>query len=213
MEKIAVFLDQDNNISSFLEGTLIKIFEKDQKKWKINKLIPIDMTKVKGIMAIRHRFQKLIDEFDDCKIVVVKKGFGVAYSVFYAEDFSVWELPGKAEEVLDVVLSREKEQDTIREKEEEEKSNNYVKKIKEGEYYLDLIKLQLEEPEVSSKKALIPFIENIAFEALKLRCCHVPPWLRDHSEDQNLSFEVEKISNSDYEVTIKTINNINGKGE
>jgi len=201
MEKIAVFLDKNNNICSFLDGTVVKIFERNEKEWKINKLISVDMTNVTGIRAIRHRFQNLIDEFDDCKIVVVKKGFGVAYSVFYAEDFSVWELPGKAEEILDEVLSREKEHEIIEKEEEEEKS--YVEEVKKGEYYLDLIKLQLEDPEVSSKKALVPFIENTAFEALKLRCCHVPPWLRSHSENKNLSFEVEKITNQDYQVTIK----------
>ena len=201
MEKIAVFLDEDNNISSFLDGKVVKIFEKDEKKWTVNKVVPVDMTKVTGIRAIRHGFQNLIEDFDDCKIVVVKKGFGIAYSVFYAEDFSVWELPGKAEEVLDEVLSREKEHDTL--EDEEEKKNNYVEEVKEGEYFLDLIKLQLVEPEVSSKKALLPFIENTAFEALKLRCCHVPPWLKSHSENKNLSFEVEKINNQDYQVTIK----------
>lgn len=201
MEKIAVFLDQNNNISSFLDGTVVKIFKKNEKEWKVNKLISVDMTEVTGIRAIRHRFQNLITEFDDCKIVVVKKGFGVAYSVFYAEDFSVWELPGKAEEILDEVLNREKEHEIIQKEEEKEKS--YVEKVKHGEYYLDLIKLQLEDPEVSSKKALVPFIENTAFEALKLRCCHVPPWLRSHSENKNLSFEVEKITDQDYHVTIK----------
>ncbi|PRR84624.1 Fe-only nitrogenase accessory AnfO family protein [Clostridium vincentii] len=203
MEKIAVFLDQDNNISSFLDGAVVKIFQKDKEGWKVNKLIAVDMTKVKGIRAIRHGIQDLINQFDDCKIVVVKKRFGIAYSVFYAQDFSVWELPGKkAEEILDDVLNREKEHDCL-EKEEEEKKNSYVEEVKHGEYYLDLIKVQLEDPEVSSKKALLPFIENTAFEALKLRCCHVPPWLRSHSENKNLSFEVAKITNQDYEVIIK----------
>jgi len=201
MEKIAVFLDQNNDISSFLDGAVVKIFEKDKKEWKVNKIVSVDMTKVTGIRAIRHGFQNLIKKFDDCKIVVVKKGFGIAYSVFYAEDFSVWELPGKAEEILDSVLSREKEHDIIEKKEGEKKS--YVEEVRQGEYYLDLIKLQVEDPEVSSKKALLPFIENTAFEALKLRCCHVPPWLRSHSESKKLSFEVEKINNQDYEVTIK----------
>jgi len=201
MEKIAVFLDQNNDISSFLDGAVVKIFEKDKKEWKVNKVVSVDMTKVTGIRAIRHGFQNLIKKFDDCKIVVVKKGFGVAYSVFYAEDFSVWELPGKAEEVLDAVLNKEKEHDIIEKEEGEKKS--YVEQVKEGEYYLDLIKLQIEDPEVSSKKALLPFIETTAFEALKLRCCHVPPWLKSHSENKKLSFEVEKINNQDYEVTIK----------
>lgn len=201
MEKIAVFLDENNNISSFLDGTIVKIFEKDEKQWRINKLIPIDMAKISGIQAIRHGFRNLIDDFDGCKIVVVKKGFGIAYSVFYAEDFSVWELPGKAEEVLDSVLSIEKEHDTIEENKGENK--NYIEEVKNGEYYLDLIKLQLEDPEVSSKKVLLPFIETTVFEALKLRCCHVPPWLRSHSENKDLSFQVKKINNQDFEVTIK----------
>lgn len=203
MEKIAVFLDHNDNISSFLDGAVVKIFEKYEEEWKVNKIIAIDMSKVIGIMAIRHRFRKLIDEFDNCRIVVVKKGFGVAYSVFYAHDFSVWELPGKADGILDDILNREKEHDRL--EENKDNKNSYIEEVKKGEYYLDLIKLQLEDPEMSSKKALLPFIETTAFEAMKFRCCHVPPWLKRHSENENLSLEVEKVTNEDYQVTIKKL--------
>ena len=65
------------------------------------------------------------------------------------------------------VLSKEKEHE-IMEEEEEGKKKSYVEEVKQGEYYFDLIKLQLEDPEVSSKKALLPFIETTAFDALKI---------------------------------------------
>ncbi|MDS0526901.1 nitrogenase [Clostridium sp. SHJSY1] len=205
MEKIAVFLNSKDEITTFLEATKLKIFQKMYERWNVYKELSINMDNVKGIRAIRYGFLKLIDEFEDCKIVVVKKGFGIAYSVFYSADFSVWELPGKAEEVLDKILKQEHIHE-IDEAISYQKNANKIEKIKQGEYYLDLIKAQIEDPELSSKKALLPFIETTSFDALKLRCCHVPPWLRTHSDKNNLSFDVKKISNQDFEVTLKKYN-------
>ncbi|MBD7910303.1 Fe-only nitrogenase accessory AnfO family protein [Clostridium cibarium] len=204
MEKIAVFLDAKDEIATFLEATKLKIFHKKEKMWIIYKKLDVDMKDVKGIRALRHGYLKLIDEFDDCKIVVVKKGYGIPYSVFYSKDFSIWELPGKAEGILDEVLNQEMKHEAEEELKFNENKNKIIK-IKEGEYYLDLIKAQLENPELSSKKALLPFIETTAFDALKLRCCHVPPWLRSHSDKNNLSFDVKRVTDQDFEMILKKI--------
>jgi Fe-only nitrogenase accessory protein AnfO len=204
MEKIAVFLDTKDEITTFLEGTKLKIFQKEEVRWNIYKQLDVNMKDVKGIRALRYGFLKLIDEFEDCRIVVVKKGFGIPYSVFYSEDFSIWELPGKAERILDEVLKQEINHEVEEELNQKENKNKIIK-LKKGEYYLDLIKAQIEDPELSSKKALLPFIETTAFDALKLRCCHVPPWLRSHSDKNQLSFDVTKITDQDFEVILKKI--------
>lgn len=202
MEKIAVFLDAKEEITTFLEATKLKIFNKEKGQWNIYKELPVNMEHVKGIRALRYGFLKLIDEFEDCKIVVVKKGFGIPYSVFYSADFSVWELPGNAEGVLDDILKQEMEHELEEELNYEKDKNNIVQ-IKKGEYYLDLIQAQISDPELSSKKALLPFIETTSFNALKLRCCHVPPWLKSHSNKNNLTLDVKKVSDQDFEVLLK----------
>ncbi|MFA9380069.1 MAG: Fe-only nitrogenase accessory AnfO family protein, partial [Acetanaerobacterium sp.] len=47
----------------------------------------------------------------------------------------------------------------------------------DGRYFLDLIALQNEHPEVSSKQVLLPFLESTPFFQLDLVCTHLPPWL------------------------------------
>jgi len=46
-------------------------------------------------------------------------------------------------------------------------------------FSLDLIALQNECPEVSSKKAMADFLENTPFLELHLVCKHIPPWIEN----------------------------------
>ena len=47
----------------------------------------------------------------------------------------------------------------------------------QGVYTLDLIKVQEEYPELSSKMILKSFIQTVPFIELTMTCRHVPPWL------------------------------------
>ena len=49
----------------------------------------------------------------------------------------------------------------------------------EGIFYLDLVLLQTECPEISSKKALKDFLNTTPFLELQLLCNHIPPWLEN----------------------------------
>lgn len=90
MNEIGVFLSEKDNISSFEDAKYIKIFIKDKCTWEIRKVILINRTNGKrGINEIRLEYQNLIKEFGECKIIMVTKAFGIPYSVFYMEDFSV----------------------------------------------------------------------------------------------------------------------------
>ena len=71
----------------------------------------------------------LVNQMDDCKIVIVNKAFGIPYSVFYAEDFSVWELEGNPLKFLDEIIIKEKE-----EEEREDNEEEIAKKLGEGHY-------------------------------------------------------------------------------
>ena len=46
-----------------------------------------------------------------------------------------------------------------------------------GVYFLNLLELQKECPEISSKKALASFLSDTPFLELHLVCAHIPPWL------------------------------------
>lgn len=200
MEKIAVFLKENGEIGSFTESKCVNIFVSEYGDWLIKKKLNLDLHNINNMKAIREAFLKLISEMEDCRIVVVNKAFGIPYSVFYAEDFSVWELEGKVGDILDSILIKEKEHEILEEKKKEEEE--FAVKIDEGHYLIDLIKLQLLNPEISSKKAIIPFIKTRDFNKLDIKCCHVPPWIKNESEKNNLSMKIKEISKDDYQVTL-----------
>ena len=112
MNEIVVFLDERNEISSFIEAKCVNIFEKKEDLWKVKKEVSVEISIAgKGVREIREEYLNLIKQMEDCKIVIVNKAFGIAYSVFYAEDFSVWELEGNPLNFLDEIIIKEKEEE------------------------------------------------------------------------------------------------------
>lgn len=199
MNEIAVFLEEKDVISSFEEAKYVKIFTKDQYVWKVKKVILINRTSNgKGISEIRQEYKNIINEMEGCKIVVVTKAFGIPYSVFYMEDFSVWELEGNPLNFLDEIINREMEQEEIENQEVE-----VAKKLDDGGYLIDLQELELINPEISSKKAIIPYLEKEEVKKIEVICCHVPPWLNDRKDKYNITLEIHQIKRNDYKVIIE----------
>lgn len=198
MNEIGVFVNEQNNTSSFEDAKYIRIFEQ-KGEWKIKKEILINRTSnEKGLNGIREEYKNLVKQMDECKIIVVTKAFGIPYSVFYMEDFSVWELEGNPMEYLDEILKREREQE-----ETEAKDVEVGKKINEGYYLIDLQELELTKPEMSSKKAIIPYLQREEVEIIEVRCCHVPPWLINKKENNEIKLKVNEIGRNDYKVMIE----------
>ncbi|OOM79547.1 Fe-only nitrogenase accessory AnfO family protein [Clostridium sp. BL-8] len=198
MNEIGAFLEEKDVISTFEEAKYIKIFMKDKYAWRVKKVILINRTSGKrGINEIRSEYQKLLSEFEECKSIIVKKAFGIPYSTFYMEDFSIWELDGNPLDYLDEIVVKELEQEELEAREVE-----VGKKIKEGYYLIDLQELELTNPELSSKKAIIPYWEKEDTEKIEVRCCHVPPWLMDRENNGEMKLEIIQIGRNDYKVII-----------
>ena len=202
MNEIAVFLDETNEISSFTEAKCIKIFERKEDLWKVKKEVLLGISiNGKGVREIRQEYLDLIKQMDGCKIVIVNKAFGIPYSVFYAEDFSVWELEGNPLKYLDEIIIKEKE-----EEEREESQDEIAKELGKGHFLIDLMELELSKPELSSKKLIIPFLKNEEVQKIEIHCCHVPPWIIKEKDKGQITLKVEEIKRNDYKVTIEKNN-------
>jgi hypothetical protein len=198
MNEIAVFLEEKDIISSFEGAKYIKIFTKDKYAWKVRKVILINRTSSKkGINEIREEYKNLLHEMDDCKIIVVTKAFGIPYSIFYMEDFSVWELEGNPLDFLDEIIAREMVEEELAEREVE-----IAKKLGEGHYLVDLQELELTNPEISSKKAIIPYLEKEEVKKIEVLCCHVPPWLVDRKDKYNITLDIHEINRNNYRIIV-----------
>lgn len=199
MNEIAVFLSEKGEISSFTESKCVKIFVKEKEIWQIKKeILSAKQGVLKGIQEVREEYINLVKQMDDCRIVVVNKAFGIPYSVFYAEDFSIWELEGDPLNILDEIIRMEKKED-----EREDYSEEIAKKIGEGHYFIDLPKLEISNPEMSSKKAIIPYMKEEEVKKIEIRCCHVPPWLIREKESGGIKLEIKEVKENDFIVTVE----------
>lgn len=199
MERIAVILNNEGKITSFTEGKYLKVFER-KLDWRVVEEVNLKNDEHNGIKELRGYYNQIASGLNDCKIIIVTKAIGIPYSVFYGEDFSVWELEGNPLDHFDNILVKERlHEEELKRLEEEE----HVYQIKEGHYLVDLSKLEITKPELSSKKVIIPFMENTKFEILEVHCCHVPPWLVKEEQSGAISMKVKKITNNQFKIYIK----------
>ncbi len=173
--KIAVVLDGSSQVSTLSEGSSVAIFEKNTDFWEITREIPVDFSRAGDMRAVREEINSLAGQLQSCKIIAGKKISGIIYNVFDRLGFSIFEIDAVSPPILDSI-SRDIE---------EEKNKTAVSALPEspvetdipGYYYLDLIALQSQNPGLSSKKALRPFLAEKPFISLTLLCSHLPPWL------------------------------------
>lgn len=203
MYEIGVFLEEKDVISSFEEAKYVKIFVKDKYAWKTKKVILINRSSgERGIGQIRQEYKSIVEQMEECKIIIVNKAFGIPYSVFYMEDFSIWELEGNPLDFLDEVVQGEIEQEELENQEQE-----VGKKLVKGHYFIDLQELELTNPEISSKKAIIPYMKKEEVKKIDIHCCHVPPWLIKERDSGNINMDIEEVKRNDFNVSITLKNN------
>jgi len=155
----------------------------------------------KGIKELREEYINLVSQMEDCKIVVVNKAFGIPYSVFYAGDFSVWELEGNPLNFLDEIILKEKD-----EEEREDNEEGLAKKLGEGYFLINLMELEISKPEMSSKKAIIPYLEKEEVKKIEIHCCHVPPWLKKEEAKGQITLKVNEIKRNEFKVIVEKKN-------
>lgn len=104
MDKIAVLTNEKGSIISFdREGTL-KVFRMEKGQWIIEDEIEIKDPRKYSTMEIKKQFEYIIEELDDCNVVIGKEVRGIPYDAFKRAKFSIWELDGKPKEHLDYIL-------------------------------------------------------------------------------------------------------------
>lgn len=175
--KIAVVLNQDSQVSSLEKKTVLTVFEKDNG-WKIIREIPVTVDNGQNIAAMRQQFSDLAAQLEDCKIIAGNSISGIAYHTFDRLGFSIFEIqeisPVTLESILEDVSNANEEAQA-----EKTVSAEPTETETPGVYNLDLLALQREHPEMTSKKALHPFFKTTPFAELHLQCAHVPPWIEN----------------------------------
>ena len=187
--KIAVFLGANKKTADLYSVCSVKIYERFLEEWLEVSEFPFMLKNESSAEEMRSLMKSLILKLDNCKIIIVKELIGIPYHILDKEGFIICEAEEFSFGILDAVYN-----DFCVEKEEEEKAEEiYVPTCPQpmddmGNYFLDFNAVQKYKPEVSSKKALLPFFSNELFLSLTLICSHIMPWLDNFFEEHNLEY-------------------------
>lgn len=182
---IIVLLDKDDQLTDFYSLDSIRTYKKKDGEFKIikeSKHIHKDIT---GIKSFRNYLDQLMDEFSESKLIIGSQITGVAFHYFVKAGFEICEADQLNEKLLEQVY-QDYIKNPFKKQEESEKIPQQDTPIvpneldKEGNYFLDFIRIQKNRPDISSKKALLPFLSQQAFNTLTVECSHIMPWLEDY---------------------------------
>lgn len=73
MGTIAVILDENSQIACLDKSVSIVVFSKNDSEWNVIKSIPMSIDFSKNMQCVRKELLELMEELDDCKIIVGKK--------------------------------------------------------------------------------------------------------------------------------------------
>lgn len=200
--KIGVLIGKNNETTTIYESGIVVVYKKEDKKWKVLSEIIFNMNTSQGIPEIHKRVENLIENLEDCKVFVAKKVEGTPYTLLKKAEFTIVEAAGNPSEFLDDLLEMFEED---KKKKEEAKNRVNIEPIeldKSGYYFIDLKKVQDNNPGISSKKVLIPFLNNKTFYELKVSCSHIPPWFENELNKLNMKMNVKEVKKDIYEVNI-----------
>lgn len=208
--QIAVLLDKENQMSDFLNVYWIAIFIKN-KEWQIQKLIPFHEEKKSRGDRIRPFTEEVMKALRGYHLIVGKSIMGLAYYLLNKSGYEVLEAEVLSTELLEQIhqdyCEKEIDEEHIAKdeehiakevtKKETKKETKEVPKSPmpiddESNFFLDIITLQKAYPEISTKKALLPFLTYESYQTLTLICSHMMPWLEDFMEKHHLEASMKR---------------------
>lgn len=205
LKRIAVIVNDEQELSPFEKGSFINIYYKNNTHWELFKEVRYYINTTMSLSDLRENIKSLIMELEECKIIVGKVMSGLAYNIFDRNGFAIFEAKNITSSILDDMYN-----EVISLKAEAANSEQValspVQAEENGVFYINLMELQAKHPEISSKKAIKPFLETTPFFKLEVICSHVPPWFDNILPELNLSYSVEE--NGDNRCKVSILNNV-----
>lgn len=187
MDQIAVF-SRDRELVPFAECNMAAIYKRIEEGWEIIRTDSFFPLTGKTIKERRGEADKISDLIKEVTAIACKEITGIPFSVFDRKGYCIFSIEDISNETLNGIITDIEESDEKKRLMEEMlKGACPVETQTPGVYMLNLKELQKEYPDISSKKALKPFLSDTPFLELHLICEHVPPWLeRDAAYEKKI---------------------------
>jgi Fe-only nitrogenase accessory protein AnfO len=203
--KIAVVEDNNKKTSSIFEPGFVATYEEDGGEWKVLNRFENKVCNAKGMAAVRMAVADTIKQLGDVKIVVAGEIPGIASGTFQAAGFDIFIVENS---VLDILDSVKKEMlEAIEERQKEPVKFDIMQflepGVNKGDLSLNIEKILSKNPELTSKKILIPYLKNGEFNRLDVICSHTPKWFI--TDLGALGFEYETVNESLNRKTVRIV--------
>jgi len=199
---IGILFNKEGSLTDFYNLSCIKIYDKKDNFEVVKTIENVDLD-TSNISSFRSCLNELLNQLKECKVLVGTVVTGIPFYFFNQNGIEICEAEDFSEKLLeqihqDYILLPLKQKSEMNDSEGQALAEKAFSIPTEptavndaGEYFLDFIEVQKYRPEISSKKALIPFFYNTLFQKLTIVCSHVMPWLDVFLEQRNLICDIK----------------------
>jgi len=203
--KIAVVENRKQQTSSIFEPGFISTYEEDGGEWKVLNRFENKVCNAKGMAAVRMAVADIVKKMGDVKIIVAGEIPGIASGTFQAEGFDIFLVENSVLEVLDSI--KKEMLVVIKDRQKESGKFDIMEYLEPGEskgdFSINIEKIMFKNPELTSKKILIPYLKNGEFNRLNIICSHIPKWFV--TDLGIMGFEYETVSESLNRKTVRIV--------
>jgi Fe-only nitrogenase accessory protein AnfO len=188
--EIATILGKDRCSSTLSEPGTVVVFQRQGGSFEPVREMAFALDPEIGLKELRLKMAELLQFLNGCKIFTAHSASGALYFELEKAGISIWEISGRPENFLAIVLEDE-------EKEQAAAQVPVLKgipapvEVSPGCFFISIKEIQGKSPEITSKQVLQQFISQGHYRELEIICDHVPPWIEMESACRGFSFGTE----------------------
>jgi Fe-only nitrogenase accessory protein AnfO len=205
--KVAVFLDDRDQIASIYGQGKVRLFDNQTGPWRATRDIAFALRPGMGLADVKGDVRLLAAQLEDCTIFVSTESRGLVHSLLQEEfGFQTWASLGALVEQLDVIAAKQAEPAAVVREQTARRCAargcsgtdcapfsrqahprpDALQQVAGGHYRIDLADVLKREPTLNSRMVLAPILDQSAFETLEIHCDHVPRWFSQALLERNL---------------------------
>ena len=183
---IAVLENTENSITTMDSCTHLSVWQRDwstDKTWRACDAVPFSLEGCDTLPQMRERLRQLANLLPEQAAIAGVSISGLAYNELSRMGFCLCELDAFSLDILDALAS----EILASAQGEVQVPTAPTPTDTPGVYTINLMEVQAAHPDITSKKALRPFLASTPFVELEIICGHMPPWLEEHMRQHHLT--------------------------
>ena len=183
---IAVLENTENSITTMDSCTHLSVWQRDwstDKTWRACDAVPFSLEGCDTLPQMRERLRQLANLLPEQAAIAGVSISGLAYNELSRMGFCLCELDAFSPDILDALAS----EILASAQGEVQVPTAPTPTDTPGVYTINLMEVQAAHPDITSKKALRPFLASTPFVELEIICGHMPPWLEEHMRQHHLA--------------------------